>query len=93
MCVACRRVKSRDELFRLVRPTGGGEIVVNQDGRICGKGFYICRSAECLQKLEKDKRLRKNFSAKLSGEALLWLSLQLEQQKSNQTEPAAASCS
>ena len=61
--------------------------------RICGKGFYICRSAECLKKLEKDKRLRKNFSTKLSEEALLWLKEQLERQEANLTEPAAASCS
>ncbi len=93
MCVACRRMRSRDGLFRLVRPTDGGAIVINQDGKICGKGFYICRSAECLKKLEKDKRLRKNFSTKLSEEALLWLKEQLERQEANQTEPAAASCS
>ena len=77
MCVACRRLIPRDGLFRLVRPTDSGTIVLNLKGEISGKGFYICRCTECLKKLEKDKRLRRNFTAKLAPQAQEWLREQL----------------
>ena len=89
MCTACRRIRPRTELYRLVRPTGGTSIVLNPQGRISGKGFYICRDAECLEKLKKDKRLRRNFSTKLDPETLQWLSSQAERSTDKPAETAS----
>ena len=93
MRVACRRLRPRTELARLVRPTQATEIDLNLGGQASGKGFYICRSVECLTKLEKDKRLRKNFSAKLTAPALQWLTAERQRLEEEETQRTPASCS
>ena len=44
MCVACREMKPKKELIRVVR-TPEGEIVADETGRKNGRGAYLCRSA------------------------------------------------
>ena len=45
-CVACRQVKNKQELVRLVHiPDDGVEI--DESGRKTGRGAYICRVREC----------------------------------------------
>lgn len=90
VCIACRQTKPRGELFRLVRPTNTNDIVINPRGEIGGKGFYLCRSWDCLKKLNKNKRLHKNFSSSLSLETLAWLE---EELKRLEQTPQAAPCS
>ena len=47
-CVACREVKSKRELVRLVR-SADGDIQVDTSGREPGRGAYLCRMPECWQ--------------------------------------------
>ncbi len=47
-CVACRRVKDKRQLVRLVRLADGG-IEVDSDGGKAGRGAYICRLPRCWQ--------------------------------------------
>ena len=53
-CIACRQVKDKRELVRVVRvPEGCVEI--DDTGKKSGRGAYLCRSAPCWrQALEKD---------------------------------------
>jgi predicted RNA-binding protein YlxR (DUF448 family) len=53
-CVACRQIKNKRELVRVVRaPEGLAE--VDETGKKSGRGAYVCRSASCWRKaLEKD---------------------------------------
>ena len=53
-CVACRRRGEKDSFIRLAR-TETREIVIDESGRKQGRGAYICRSAECLEKARKKK--------------------------------------
>lgn len=92
MCIVCRVLKDRSELFRLVKPTDAVQIIPNPDGSINGKGFYICRQAACLQKLQKDKRVRKNFSSKLTPETTAWLQEQLNSESAEAAEISPSSC-
>ncbi len=55
-CIACRRVKPRRELVRLVR-THSGEIEVDATGKKEGRGAYICPDLSCLEKALKGKYL------------------------------------
>ena len=45
-CVACRKVKDKSALIRLVR-LSNGRIEVNASGKIAGRGAYICPKQEC----------------------------------------------
>ena len=46
-CVACRTTRPKRELVRIVR-TPDGRVVVDETGRLAGRGAYVCRSAACL---------------------------------------------
>ena len=48
-CVACRTVRPKRELMRVVR-TPAGEIILDASGRAPGRGAYVCRTTECLDK-------------------------------------------
>ncbi len=45
-CVACRKVKTKQELVRLVR-VSDGSVEVDTGGKKAGRGAYLCRLQEC----------------------------------------------
>ena len=47
-CVACREVKSKRELIRLVCNVDGN-VQVDTSGKKPGRGAYLCRMPECWQ--------------------------------------------
>lgn len=47
-CVACRQVKDKRQLVRLVRLADGG-IEVDSDGGKAGRGAYLCPLPQCWQ--------------------------------------------
>ena len=44
--MACRRVKAKQELIRLVH-VSDGSVEVNTSGKKAGRGAYLCRSQGC----------------------------------------------
>ena len=44
--MACRKVKAKQELIRLVR-VSGGSVAVDTGSRKTGRGAYLCRAQEC----------------------------------------------
>lgn len=46
-CVACRTSRPKRDLVRIVR-TPDGRIVLDESGRLAGRGAYVCRTAGCL---------------------------------------------
>jgi predicted RNA-binding protein YlxR (DUF448 family) len=52
-CIACRESKPQDELIRFVLK--GQDPVMDIDGRTEGRGFYLCRSADCVKTAVKKK--------------------------------------
>ena len=55
-CVACRKVKAKRELIRIVR-TADGKIEVDTSGKKAGRGAYLCRTQECWEVGLKGNRL------------------------------------
>ncbi len=55
-CVACREVKDKRELIRLVRIVNGS-VEVDSSGKKMGRGAYLCRAQECRQTGLKGSRL------------------------------------
>jgi len=48
-CVACRQVKSKRELIRVVRASDG-KVFVDETGKANGRGAYLCRDCACWEK-------------------------------------------
>ena len=55
MCTGCMEMKPKKELIRVVK-TPEGEVTVDLTGKKSGRGAYICRNIECLEKAFKAKR-------------------------------------
>ncbi len=66
-CVGCGISFPKKDLIRVVRlPDGGAEL--DPTGKKAGRGAYICRSAECMKKARKAKRLERNLEVTISDE-------------------------
>ena len=55
-CVACRKVKAKQELIRLVR-TSDRSVEIDISGKKAGRGAYLCRARECWEAGVKNGRL------------------------------------
>ncbi len=63
-CIACREMKLKKEMLRVVR-NAAGEITVDPTGKAPGRGAYVCNAEGCLKKLGDKKLLHKAFSAEV----------------------------
>lgn len=66
-CMGCNEKKDKSELIRIVK-NKQNEISIDRTGKKPGRGAYICDKVECLEKLQKSKRLEKIFKLKISDE-------------------------
>ena len=66
-CMACNQKKDKKELLRIVK-NKGNIVSVDKTGKQEGRGAYICKNIECLEKVKKSKRLEKVLDAKISQE-------------------------
>lgn len=57
-CLGCSEGKPKRELIRIVK-NKDGDIFVDPTGKANGRGAYICKSIDCLEKAFKTKRLSK----------------------------------
>ncbi len=55
-CVACRQVRHKQELIRLVR-ISNGSVEVDTSGRKSGRGAYLCQAQGCWEAGLKGGRL------------------------------------
>jgi uncharacterized protein len=66
-CVACRKVRAKQELIRIVRtPTNTVELDAN--GKKAGRGAYLCRVPECWELGIKGTNLERTLRTKLTQE-------------------------
>ena len=66
-CMGCNEKKPKKELIRIVR-TPDGEILLDDKGKISGRGVYICPSAECFAKSKKAKRFERSLEVEIPEE-------------------------
>ena len=65
MCVGCREMKEKRSLLRIVKPTEGA-ISFDRVGKAPGRGAYICRSKECLQRAVKQRQLERALETQIA---------------------------
>lgn len=67
MCLGCQEMKPKKELIRVVK-SNDNHISIDLTGKANGRGAYICKNLECLEKAVKTKRFEKAFEVKISDE-------------------------
>jgi len=66
-CVVTREKLPKQELLRIVRTTDG-EIIADISGKINGRGAYIKKDIEVLEKAKKSKILERQLETTISEE-------------------------
>lgn len=66
-CIACNEQREKNSLLRIVK-SKDGIIEVDETGKKSGRGAYICKSEECLNKAIKSKRLERIFEKEIENE-------------------------
>ena len=64
MCVGCREMKEKRQLLRIVKHAEG-QISFDRVGKAPGRGAYICRSAECLEKAVRQRQLERALETRI----------------------------
>jgi predicted RNA-binding protein YlxR (DUF448 family) len=64
-CLACRQVKSKRELVRLVRTLDQG-VEVDTGGRKTGRGAYLCPKQECWEVGLRGNQLERSLGVRLT---------------------------
>jgi len=60
MCVVCKNSKPKKECIRVVK-TDNDEYVIDLTGKINGRGAYVCKSEECINKCIKTHAFNRSF--------------------------------
>jgi len=66
-CVGCREMKDKTLLIRIVA-NANGDIVPDVTDKAHGRGAYLCKNSECLQKSQKSKGLERSLKRAIPQE-------------------------
>ena len=66
-CMGCMQKYDKSELLRIVK-NKQNEISIDNEGKKEGRGIYICKKQECLEKAIKTKRMEKSFKMQILNE-------------------------
>jgi predicted RNA-binding protein YlxR (DUF448 family) len=70
-------MKPKEELIRMVKPREGN-IALDANNIISGKGIYVCRELNCLQSFVVSKKFRRRFHDRLEQNSLEELKMLVE---------------
>ncbi len=76
MCVACRTMRPKKELIRLV-VNQNGDIALDPTGKKPGRGAYVCRKRHCLELAIRGRKLDKGLKTKVSESIIAALAAEL----------------
>lgn len=67
MCAGCRERALKRELIRIVR-TPAGDVIADARDKAPGRGAYLCKKPECLQKARKSRALERMLNVTIPDE-------------------------
>ena len=79
MCVGCREMMPKKELMRVVK-SPEGVISFDRVGKAPGRGAYICKNIECLNKAIKIHALERQLECSIGEDVFEQLKSELEAQ-------------
>ncbi len=71
-CLATNQPYPKKEMFRIVR-TPEGEVVVDDNGKLNGRGAYLSKTKEAIELAKQKKLLDRHLEVKVSEEVYLQL--------------------
>ena len=66
-CTGCGEHFPKNTLIRVLR-TPEGEIILDVTGKRSGRGAYICKSADCLKKARRARRIETSLECSVPDE-------------------------
>lgn len=63
-CIVCGELKDKGDLLRIVKNKEEG-ILIDETGKVNGRGAYVCKSDSCLKSLRKSNKLNQAFKMKI----------------------------
>ncbi|MGN0370632.1 MAG: RNase P modulator RnpM [Butyrivibrio sp.] len=66
-CVGCGENKDKKSMVRVIK-TNEDIIMIDDTGRKNGRGAYICKNGDCLEKALKNKGLERSLKAQIPKE-------------------------
>lgn len=65
MCVACRQMKPKDELIRMV--VSDNKAVIDSNMKIQSRGAYVCKNKDCVAVARKKRCLERSLKIDCTG--------------------------
>ena len=66
-CTGCQEMKNKKEMIRVLK-TSEVEILLDATGKKNGRGAYLCRSMDCLEKAIRSRGLERSLKVKIPDE-------------------------
>jgi len=66
-CIGCGEIKGKKEMMRVLKTTDD-TICLDVTGKMNGRGAYLCKQKECLEKAIKSKGLERSFKMPIPKE-------------------------
>lgn len=66
-CIACNSKKNKYDLMRIAYKKNN-EICIDIDGKLEGRGLYLCYDLDCYNKIVKTKKIEKKLKTVLSDD-------------------------
>ena len=67
MCCVCREMKPKQDLIRVVK-TKEGKDYIDETNKANGRGAYVCKQEQCIEKIKKTKGLSRAFRGQVPEE-------------------------
>ena len=68
-CLGCEENKEKKELVRVVK-TPDNEVLIDESGKINGRGAYICNSKDCFNKAIISNKISRSLKVEISKEKI-----------------------
>ena len=75
-CVSCNEMKTKDELFRVVRIDD--KAMYDSSYKLNGRGAYVCKNSNCILLAEKRKQFSRGLKCKVDDSIYKTLLMELE---------------
>ncbi|WP_434639335.1 YlxR family protein [Thermoanaerobacterium thermosaccharolyticum] len=70
MCLGCQEMKPKKELLRIVKKAHSNDIQVDLTGKMSGRGCYICKNIDCLERALKSKKIERALETSLTEDII-----------------------